>query len=98
MWLQRGLSTNGASIYLCIGYDQGMHSQETRGSGSGCDGKFPDMSATQRSNVSHRATVAETQLLEHFGGSGLDRENRQLWRVSRVCELYLSSVVVERLC
>ena len=40
--------------------------------------------------------IADTQLLEHPGRSGLDHENRLLWRVPRVCELPLSTVVVER--
>ena len=52
------------------------------------------MSATQHSNVCHRTAMADTQLLEHSGGSGLDHDNRLLWRVPRVCELCLSVVVV----
>ena len=37
--------------------------------------------------------MADTRLLEPFGVSELDRENRLLWRVPRVCELCLSTVV-----
>ena len=79
MWLPRGLSPNGASIfYIWVGYDQGVPSQETGGSGSGCGGKIFNISTTQHSNVCHRAAMADTQLLEHSGGSGLDHKNRLL--------------------
>ena len=54
------------------------------------------MNATQHSNVCHLTAVADTQLLERSGGSGLDHENRPLWRVPRVCELCLSTIAVER--
>ena len=37
--------------------------------------------------------MADTQVLEHSGGSGLDHENRL---VPRVCELCFSTVAVER--
>ena len=40
--------------------------------------------------------MADTLLLEHHGGSGLGHENRLLWRVPRVCELCLPTVVIER--
>ena len=39
--------------------------------------------------------MADTQVLEHSGWSGLDHENRLLWRVPRVCELCLPTVAVE---
>ena len=91
MWLPRGLSANRASVY-----DQGVPSPETGGSGSGCTGNFFAMSATQHPNVCHPTAMAYTQLLEHSGGSGLDHENRLLWRVPCVRELCLPIVVVER--
>ena len=72
-----------------------MPSQETGESGSGCGGNFFEMSSTQHSNVCHRTAMADTQLLEHSLGSGLDHENRLLWRVPRVCEVCLSTVAVE---
>ena len=70
-------------------------SPETGGSGSGCGGTFVDMSSTQHSNVCHRIAMADTQVLEHSGGSGLDHENRLLCRVPRMCELCLPTVIVE---
>ena len=33
--------------YIWVGYDQGLHSQETGGSGVGCGGIFYDKGATQ---------------------------------------------------
>ena len=44
---------------------------------------------TQHSNVCHRTPIADTQLLEHSGGSGVDHGDRLLWRVPRLCELCL---------
>ena len=35
--------------------------------------------------------MADTQVLEHSGGSGLDHENRLLWGMFRACELCLST-------
>ena len=63
---------------------------------SGCGGKFFYMSPTQHSNVCHQTAMADTQVLKHSGGSGLDHENRLRWRVPHVCELCLSTVDVER--
>ena len=51
---------------------------------------------TQHSNVCHRTAMADTQVLEHSEGSGLDHENRLLLRGSHVCGLCLSTVAVER--
>ena len=39
--------------------------------------------------------MAETQLLEHFGGSALDHENGLPQGVPHVCELFLVTGVVE---
>ena len=50
----------------------------------------------QTSAIEQRWPRATQILLEHSGGSGLGHENRLLWRVPRVCELFLSNVVVER--
>ena len=56
-------------IYIWVGYDQGVLSQETGGSGGGCGGIFYNNSAPQHLNVCHRTAMAETQLPEHSGGS-----------------------------
>ena len=93
MWLPRGLSADGASKFGW-GMAKGCPRKKL-GSGSGRGGMFCDMSATQQSNVCQPTAMADTQLLEHSGGSGLDDENRLLWRVSRVCESCLPTVVVE---
>ena len=94
MWLPRGWSAKGASIYG-LGMTNGVPSQGTGGSGICCGGIFFNMSATQHSNVCHQTAMADTQLIEHSGGRGLDHENRLLWRVPRGCELCLSTVAVE---
>ena len=54
------------------------------------------MSPTQHLNVCYRTAMAETQVLWHSGGTGLGHENRMLWRVPHVCELYVYTVTVER--
>ena len=48
--------------YRWVGYDEGVHSQETGGSGDGCGGIFDDKSATRRSNVCHLTPTSEAQL------------------------------------
>ena len=95
MWLPRGLPADGARTYG-VGNHHGLPSQETGGSGSGCGGNFFDMSPTQNSNACHQTAMADTQILEHSGGSGLDHENCLLWRVPHACELCLSTVAVDR--
>ena len=63
-----------------VGNQHGVPSQDTGGPGSGCGDIFVDMCATQHSNVCRRTAVTDTQLLEHSEESGLDHENRLLWR------------------
>ena len=96
MWLPRGLSGNGASIYLevWVGYDQGVHSQEIGGSRGSVTLLFHGKTATQNVNVCQRTAMAETQLPEHSGGSGLDHENGPPRGVPRVCDLCLSTGAV----
>ena len=57
---------------------------------------FYDKSVAQHSNVCHRTAMAETQLPEYSGGSGLDNENGLPRGVPRVYELRLSTGAVER--
>ena len=91
MWLPRGLSGNGASIYLevWVGYDQGVHSQEIGGSRGSVTLLFHGKTATQNVNVCQRTAMAETQLPEHSGKSGLGHENGLSRGVPRVDELCL---------
>ena len=98
MWLPRGLSGNGASIYLevWVGYDQGVHSQEIGGSRGSVTLLFHGKTATQNVNVCQRTAMAETQLPEYSGGSGLDNENGLPRGVPRVYKLRLSTGAVER--
>ena len=79
MWLPRGLSSDGLSIPdISVANHRGVPSQETGGSASGCGCMFFDVSSTQHSNVCHRTAMADTQVLEHSGGSRLDHEVRLL--------------------
>ena len=73
----------------------GVPSPGTGGEGSGIGGRFVDMRPTQHSNICRRTAMVDTQILEHFVGSGLDNENRLVWRVPHVCELCLSTVAVD---
>ena len=83
-------------IYTWVGNRHRVPPQETGGPGSGCGGIRSDMSSTQHSNVCHRTVMADTQILEHSGGSGLlAHENRLLRRVPFVHELCLPTVVIE---
>ena len=82
--------------YKWVGCDEAVHSQATEGLGGGCGGIFFAKSASQHSIVCHRKAMAETQLPEHSGGSGLDHENGLSGEVPRLYELRLSIGVVER--
>ena len=55
--------------YIRVGYCQGMHSQETGGSGGGCGSIFHGKNATQNPNVCQRTAMTERQLPEHSGRS-----------------------------
>ena len=81
------MSANVAREHACVGDDQGVPSQETGVSGSGCGGVFfVKKSAIQRLNLCHLTAMTESQFLEHSGGNGLDEppERHSVRGASRV--------------